>query len=369
MAKQAQIDAVRPALEAADKVASKVEKALDVVDKAADKGTDVVEGALEAVADVVPDALDTAVHVSTEGGRKLARLFRNPKAAAITILVLSTTAGAALGVAGYFALKKKLETKLRAEYDAELESEIAEMRRQFVLYNKDGVYSTPAGAADELLPAEVKATLKDYRGQGDEPQLTKVEGGPVVHLGENLTVEDQAAVLKQTGMTDQQISEVLGDQVLDLEALQARMNSGQPIEVTETVDRNIFLDGNPISDFDYAAEVAKRDPENPYVITHDEFMENENGWTQQSLTYFNGDDTLVDDQSMPIEDIEAIVDSENLTKFGHGSRDKNIVYVRNERLETDFEIALSMGEFSKEVAGLGELKHSAPVRRFRSDDE
>ena len=369
MARQAQIDAVRPALEAADKAATKVEKALDVVDKVADKGTDVVETALETVADVVPDALDSAVHVSTKGGRKLAQLFRNPKAAALSIVVLSTAAGAAIGVAGYFALKKKLEFKLRKEFETELESEIAEIRRMYELRGKDGKFATPAGAVEALLPGDVQETLKVYRGAGDEPVNVKLPGAPIVHATEELAEEDQAAVLKQSGYTDAQIADVLGSETLDLAALRAKMNSGTPIEVTETQGHNIFVDGNPVENFDYAAEVDKRDPDVPYVITHDEFMTNENGWTQQTLTYYNGDDILTDDQDMPIPNIEEVVDSANLSKFGYGSRDRNVVYVRNEKMETDFEITLSQGEFSKEVGGFNELKHSAPRYKFRGDDE
>jgi hypothetical protein len=368
MAKKAQLDAVRPTLEAVDKAAEVVEAVLDNVDKVADKGAEAVEAGLETVADVVPDALDTAVHVSTKGGRKLAVFLRDPKKLAISAVVLAALAGAGLGVAGYSLAVRRLKAKMQKEFDIQLESEIAEMRRQFVLYRKDGEFSTPASAAETLLPEGVQATLRSYRKENGQQEEVKVEGPPVVHMGDELSAEDQAEVLRQSGFTEAQIGEALGEDHVDISALREKMASGVPVEVTDT-GSNIFMDGRPVEDFDYAAEVAKRDPETPYVITHDEFMENENGWTQQSLTYYNGDDTLADDQDMPIPDIEAIVDSGNLSKFGYGSRDKNVVYVRNEKIETDFEITLSQGEFSKEVGGLTELRHSAPVRRFRGDDE
>jgi hypothetical protein len=369
MAKKAQLDAVRPALEAVDSAASKVEAVLDAVDAVADKGTDVVEAGLEKVADVVPEALDSAVHVSTEGGRKLANLFRNPKSAAVAVVILTAAAGAGLGVAGYRLAVKRLKSKMQDEFDIQLESELSAMKRFYETRYKDGRFSTPAEAVDELLPPEVQETIRTYRGQGGEPKNVKIEGPPVVHTTEDLTPEDRAAVMRNVGYTEEQIAEVLEEDAVDVTALRERMASGTPVEVTETVDRNIFVDGHALDDFDYAAEVAKRDPDIPYVITHDEFMENENGWTHQSLTYFNGDDVLVDDQQMPIPDIEEVVDSENLTKFGHGSRDPNVVYVRNERLETEFEITMRQTEFGKEVAGLGELKHSAPLRKFRGGDE
>lgn len=364
---KAKIDAA-PVLEAAEDTLDKIEKFLDTVDAVADKGTDVVEAGLEKAVDVVPEALDATVHVSTSGGRKLVRFFRDPRHAAISVVILAGVAGAGLGVAGYYMAVKRLKAKMQAEYDEQLESEIAEMRRFYELRHKDGKFATPASAVEELLPPEVARTIQSYQGTSAEPSPVQLEGSAEVYLGEELTPEDQEAVLRDSGYTDKQISDVLGGRSVAMDALQEKMKAGEPVEVAETTN-NIFLDGRPVEEFDYAAEVAKRDPETPYVITHDEFMENENGWTQAVLTYYNGDDVLTDDQDMPIPDIEAIVDSENLSKFGYGSRDKNVVYVRNEKIETDFEITLSQGEFSKEVGGFNELKHSAPMRRFRGDDE
>lgn len=336
MAKQAQIDAVKPALEATDKVVSAVEKALDNVDKVADKSTDVVESALETVADVVPEALDTAVHVSTEGGRKLARLFRDPKRTAITIVVLSATAGAALGVAGYFAMIKRLEAKLRKEYDEELESQIAEVRRFYATRERKDEFATPAEAVEALMPPEAKVALKSYNTVPSAPVV--VPGVPIV---ETEAVTEEVKV--------------------DVAALREKMQSGTPVEVTETTT-NIFVEGNPVTEFDYATELPRRGPDAAYVVTHDEFMENENGFEQHQLTYYSGDDILTDEKDVPIPDIEELIGSENLTRFGYGSRDANVVYVCNEKIEGLYEIMLSQGSYAQEVAG---FQHSAPIRRFR----
>lgn len=336
MAKKADLDAVRPVLEAAEKGFDEVEKVLNKVDKIADKSTAVVETGLEKVADVVPDALDSAIHLSTDGGRKVLKFFRSPKHAALTVLLLSSTAGAALGVAGYFATKKRLEAKIRKEFDEKLESEIAEIRRMYALREKTE-FPTPAEAVEALMPPEVAAALRDYRGQGGEPQNTVVVDGEPV------------------------LTEV-SEQTVDVQALREKMQSGAPVEIVET-RTNILVDGNPLTDFDYQAEILTRTPDEPYVISHQEFMENENGYQENTLTYYNGDDILTDDQDTPIPDIEAIVGSESLTRFGHGSNDRNVVYVCNEKTESIYEITMRQGSFSSEVAG---FQHSAPVmRRFR----
>lgn len=365
MAKKAQLDAVRPVLEAADESLNKVEKVLDAVDKIADKSTDVVESGLEKVADVVPDVLDTTVHVSTEGGRKLVRFFRNPKSAAISIVVLASVAGASLGAAGYFLAVKRLKAKIQKEADIELESAIAEMRRFYEIKYKDGKFSTPAAAVEELLPEDVQTTLRDYRGEVEEPETVPLTGPAEIHLGEDVPDEMKETILRRAGYTDAQIADVVGTNQPAIDALREKMRAGTPVEITETTS-NIFVDGRDIAEFDYAAEVDRRTPDEPYVITHDEFMQNENDWVQNTLTYYNGDDVLTDEKDVPIPDIDAVVGSESLTKFGYGSRDRNVVYVRNEKNESDYEITLSMGEFSKEVAG---FQHSAPLRRFRRGDD
>lgn len=365
MAKQAQIDAVRPALEVADKAADTVEKVLTKADKAADKAADVVEAGLEKVADVVPEALDTAVHVSTKGGRKLALLIRDPKSMAISAVVLAALVGAGLGTAGYFLAVKRLKTKIQNDADLELESAISEMRRFYETKYKDGRFATPAAAVEELLPEGVQQTLKNYQGTHGSETVVLDDTQTAIVLESEAVPEETEETLREKGYTDQQIAEVLGTNQPAIEALREKMRSGTPVEITET-SRSIFVDGRELEEFDYAAEVDKRNPDEPYIITHDEFMENENGFTQGTMTYYNGDDILTDDKDVPVPDIDDIVGSEALTRFGYGSRDRNVVYVRNEKIETDFEITLSQGEFSKEVAG---FQHSAPLRRFRSSDD
>lgn len=368
MAKKAQLDAVRPVLEATEKELDKIEKFLDTVDKVADKSTDAVETGLDKVADVVPDVLDTTVHVGTTGGRKLVHFFRDPRKAAISAVILAGLVGAGLGTAGYFLAVKRLKSKMQEDFDIQLESAIAEMRRFYEIKFKDGKFATPAGAVEELLPEDVQQTIRTYRGEGGEPQNVVLEGQTEIHLGETMSPEEREEAMRKAGYTDNQIAEVLGTNQLAVDALREKMRSGTPVEITETTS-NIFVDGRNLSEFDYAAEVDRRNPDEPYIITHDEFMENENGWQQNTLTYYNGDDILTDDKDVPIPDIDAVVGSDSLTKFGYGSRDKNVVYVRNEALESDYEITLSMGEFSKEVAGFNELRHSAPIRRFRRGDD
>ena len=109
----------------------------------------------------------------------------------------------------------------------------------------------------------------------------------------------------------------------------------------------------------------------PYVIHKDEYFNNERDYEQITLTYFEGDDVLSDSNDTPIDDQDAMVCLGNLGKFGHGSGDPNVVYVRNVELELEIEIVHSDGLYSEEVHGIpdDELKHSDRRKRRQRDDD
>ena len=90
-------------------------------------------------------------------------------------------------------------------------------------------------------------------------------------------------------------------------------------------------------------------PKQPYVIAQDIFMNGEVGYPNITLTYFAGDEILVDEADEPIEDVEMTVGSINLTYFGRDSGDERVVYVRNDRLQIDYEVCLDDGKYSATV--------------------
>lgn len=141
-------------------------------------------------------------------------------------------------------------------------------------------------------------------------------------------------------------------------------------EPIEEVTVNIFA--HVVPDWDYDAEQANRQSGGPYVLHVDEFMNDETGFRQEVLTYYSGDDILVDGADQPVPNYERIVGE---LRFGHGSNDANVVYVRNESVRMEWEILNHPGRYAVEVLGLeieqnyesNDLKHSAD-RRLRMDD-
>ena len=73
-----------------------------------------------------------------------------------------------------------------------------------------------------------------------------------------------------------------------------------------------------------------------FVISLDEFMSNDN-YQQSEILYSPSRQIFFDNESEPIDDIEMYIGKGNLF-WGMHSGDKNIVYIRNKDLRTDFEV-------------------------------
>lgn len=103
--------------------------------------------------------------------------------------------------------------------------------------------------------------------------------------------------------------------------------------------------------WDYGLELQHRTNTHPYIIHQDEHAHNEEGYTQETLTYYAVDAVLTDEDEQPIDLPDATVGLENLSKFGHGSDDYHVVYIRNDALETDYEVCLLAASYAETVQG------------------
>lgn len=118
-------------------------------------------------------------------------------------------------------------------------------------------------------------------------------------------------------------------------------------------------------DEDDEEEVVVRNPNEPYIISIKEFMQDRDEYDKVTVSYFEDDDVLCDEREEVIPNVEATVGSDALTKFGELSEDSKIVYVRNERIKTDFEVLRDPGSYSEIVLG---FKEESGVRKMRNDD-
>jgi hypothetical protein len=221
------------------------------------------------------------------------------------VAVASLTIGAA---SGYFFAKKKFETSYTEE--------LREAREYYKRVYKAEDFATPEDAAETLL-VEATTALKSYQG---------------------VEIKDEA------------LEDVQGDED----------------ETEEEVrERNIFDEGDQLT-----IDPSDRVPGQPYAVTIDEYMENPDNHDQITLTYYAGDNVLASDDDVEIKNVNSVVGRMNLNLFGASDPDQpNVVLVRNDKLNADYEITHSDGKFSHEVLG---LQHSdEPQRRVkrRWDDD
>lgn len=137
-----------------------------------------------------------------------------------------------------------------------------------------------------------------------------------------------------------------------------------PQVVVEQV--NIFTG----TDFVWDAEVeaSKRQGKGAFTIHEEEWGEE---FQTAQLTYYRGDNVLADDKDEVIPNMDVVGDA--LDRFGHGTEDARVVFARNLKLETDFEIALHDGKYASEVLGfqhgewLAQRDHR-PVKKLGRDE-
>jgi len=110
-----------------------------------------------------------------------------------------------------------------------------------------------------------------------------------------------------------------------------------------------------VQDLDISKE--ERSGDFPYVISAEEFFTEGETNDKICLAYYKEDNTLSDDAQGVVDDVEEKIGTANLLRFGHGSQDANIVYVRNEKLEADFEICREEGSYKKLVLGIDDWEN------------
>ena len=246
-------------------------------------------------------------------------------------LVALASALSALGgaVAGYVVAKNQLE-KAYAELS---EREIAEAKVFYSKRYKKDSYATLDDVVEGLEPEEYKeldeavAAMRRYRGEGSV--------GPVAY--------DDVPL--------------------------------KPTSAPNIADEIHLDEDDEDEEFDFELEMPNRTEDEPYIITHDEFMTNELDFMQDSLVYYEGDDILAD-KNDEVTDID-VIGAKNL-RFGHGSHNNEIVFIRNHELSIELEVCHHDGSYAEVVHGYvdpdKELKHSdrrgkGKIRKFRGDDE
>ena len=284
--------------------------------------SEVAEKTAEVVADNVEEVIDGVVEVM--------EVVRTN----VPLMIAVGVAGTAVGLgAGYFLARKVLEK----EFEARLDDEIEQTKHFYAALNKVGEDGEMLSPGDVLRARGVEA-LVEYQGD------VELEGEPYDEI------VDEAQIAKMESKI-QGYKKKRGDGVVETEAVPGVVN--------------VFSDHT----FDLEEEMKHRSSNAPYVIAHDEFFgESEFDFETESLVYYEGDSVLCGEDDIPKDTV--FIGEDNLARFGHGSKDRNTVYIRNEKIQTDFEITRSTGSYVKEVLDMDEnereLRHSENLARRRA---
>jgi hypothetical protein len=149
-----------------------------------------------------------------------------------------------------------------------------------------------------------------------------------------------------------------------------RVDGPPMIYVDDIKDNNVF--DSSFDHWDYDEEAAVRTEDAPYILHRDEFWAEEKDYDQSTLTYYAGDDVLVDQDNKDIPGYRSVT---GILMFGHGSGDQNVVYIRNDKQSAEYEVLRDEGSYSEEILGVqleeaserSDLRHS--VRKFRPKDD
>lgn len=288
-------------------------------------GTEPVVDAVESVVDAVESVAVETVEDVVEVGEYLVTVTRNNP------WVIGGVAVVAAGVGGYFGYRYAVK-KLVAHYDERLIRAQQESRAYYEKLASRGDFGTKVTEEDVVSAA---ALLENYQGDEDNPYGAR-------------TPEDKTT-LQEIQDTTEPASKVVGP-------------------------RSALRDGN----WDIDQELALRstlEHGEPYVISYEEFNEGLSGQDPDELIWYEGDSTLADMRGSIIPDTNRYIGDDNLLRFGEGSGDADMVYVRNEATGTDYQVNRSIGKFTKEVLGFndeekpGQLRHSSGRRRLRAQED
>jgi hypothetical protein len=163
-------------------------------------------------------------------------------------------------------------------------------------------YSTPEEAASALIPKQTERTAEDPRVKTQRVQYNKI-------------------------VKDENYGDPLGE---------FKGETEEGCEIDTVVNANVFED-NP--------------PGIPRIITQDDFMANDVGYEQATLTFYADGGVLADQRDEVLDNADEVLGTLFSVNFGHGSSDPNTVHIRNDKIQMDFEVVKSERSYEQDVLG------------------
>ena len=234
-----------------------------------------------------------------------------------TKMILAFIGGAAIGSLVCFALIKE-------QYDVLLEEELKAMKDH---YEKEL----------ELVDADYTEELRGLVSELDDEE--KKMDQYVDYVKKYSSPQEQ--VIKMQEHRGARASMKLSEELTDEDML--------PDDILKDLED---------ADDQFKDYVDSRHPEDdpaeePYTISYVEFANENQHYDKITIMYYDADGVLTDDDNDVIPDVDGLVGLDNLNNFGKYSKDPNVVHVRNEKRNVDFEICLAPGvSYQETILGI-----------------
>lgn len=229
------------------------------------------------------------------------------------------------------------------------------------------------------LDEEIQKILQDDEDRRNQPRPEGWVDYSKPPIGEALADLEPPAEL-DTPIYDDMITQYGGHTLDELRQVQEGKETVSPEklkELQEHFDNRPLSPRNPAPEPEPEPELKELDRsvrtlDKPYVISIDEYHEDEDeGQEKITITYYVGGETpiLATEDGRVIDDIEYAVGENNLQRFGEGSQDPNIVYIRNHQNGLDYEVVRSQRSYSEAVLGAPEVPQNVPMQSMREGDD
>ena len=242
-------------------------------------------------------------------------------------LIVAFVAGAGVGVGCTFKFMHDYFEKI---CDEEIESVKDIYRKQ----NKS--HDEAMHGLDQRLKSAIAAN-REYK------KILKGYGYDVIEVDEfeeNLSEEEKEYIEedeKQVEVLKKNIRENYRyDQISDSSYIEDVVEVMHPADTDEEEDE-MYREG-----LRQTMENAKNRGKKPYNISYKEFANEKPEYDKQSISYYMEDETLVDENDDPIDDVSGCV-GDCILEYD-GSED--VIYVRNDSRAVDYEIICSEGSYS-----------------------
>lgn len=241
-------------------------------------------------------------------------------------VILITIPAAVSAVASHFITKKIISAKYEAEMELKIREEIKQFKKEY----------------EEKMSAEPKRI-------------------PVSHLSKEQLEKAHRIVEKEEERTriiserrERENSKDIDEEIIeDTSPMEEDIGDDTDSDGEDLYDEDGNLLGDPNDDEDEnGSDVVDEDnaEEGPYVISVSDF-DAESKYQKSSLKYYEDDKVLANENDYPL-DIDEIIGEDSLEHFGDMSGDPTIVYVRNEDLNSVYEVQLVHGSFKHLVGDL-----------------